>query len=411
MTGIARRDVLGAVAALTAGGVLGASGTQLGQPAQATATTPAAPADRVVPFTGAHQAGIITPRAAFSVHAAFDLTAASRSELADLLRTMTSRARFLTAGGQPPDTGIAAPSPDSGVLGPEVPADGLTVTVALGSSAYDGRYGLAAHRPLRLRPMDTFPDDDLDRSICDGDLLLTLGADHPDTVLHALRDITRQTRGGMQLRWRVDGFSGVPRPSGAPRNLFGFKDGIENPDVTSAAAMNALVWADFGSGEPASAVGGSYQVVRVIRMLLEFWDRVSVEEQERMFGRRKATGAPLSGQRETDPPSFTDDALGATIPLDAHIRMANPRTAQTASSRILRRGYTYDRGIDANGNLDAGLVFTCFQQDLDRQFVAVQKRLAGEPLVDYVSPVGGGYFFALPGVRDGADWYGRALLA
>jgi deferrochelatase/peroxidase EfeB len=419
----ARRSFLRGMATGVAGGVIagGAGGAAAGYASRRVTADPAAAANAAVvtgrlpavPFHGKWQAGILPASSRATAVVSFGATASNRAELADLFQTVTDRARFLAAGGTPPPVGIGGPPSDSGVLGPTVVPDGLTVTFGVGSTLFDDRYGLAAVRPVHLTPMTSFPNDDLDPAQCGGDLILQLSAGNADTVIHALRDIAKNTRGGMQINWRIDGFSSPARPAGTvPRNLLGFMDGIANPSVTSAAQMNSLVWVDPStSGEPSWAAGGSYLVVRLIRMFVEFWDRVDIEEQETMIGRRRATGFPLDANSLYAAPDYANDPTGDVIPLTAHMRLANPRTPQSADSQILRRAYNYDRGIDQVGDLDMGLIFTCFQQDIGRQFAAVQTRLIGEPLIDYISPFGGGYFLALPGVTGPGDYYGRAMLA
>ncbi|GAA5201872.1 iron uptake transporter deferrochelatase/peroxidase subunit [Rugosimonospora acidiphila] len=408
---VSRRNFLKGAATGAAGTAL-AGGTLLGGAhADARPATGTPTAADSYPFHGPNQAGILTPAPADKQNyvsvAAYDVVdGTGKAALADLMKTLTARTRFLTTGGTPANLGVSQPPSDSDVLGPDLPADGLTVTVSVGSSLFDDRFGLAAQKPQRLAPMKAFPDDSPDPAWLHGDLSLQLCANHPDTIHHAIRDIAKHTRGVMQLRWKIEGYNSPPRPSGTSRNLLGFKDGTANP--TGSQAQN-LVWV-ADPAEPAWAHGGSYQVIRLIRMLVEFWDRVSINEQERMFGRRRDTGAPLDGNTEFDTPHYGNDPSGAVIPLDAHIRLANPRTASTANQRLIRRSYNYDLGVDPNGNLQAGHIFIAYQQDIHRQFETVQDRLAGEPLVDYVQPFGGGYFYTLPGVTNPNDWYAHRLL-
>lgn len=144
---------------------------------------------------------------------------------------------------------------------------------------------------------------------------------------------------------------------------------------------------------------------------MEFWDRTPLAEQEALIGRHKASGAPLGRAHETDVPDYASDPHGKVTPLDAHIRLANPRTPATQENLLLRRGFSYTRGYDGAGQLDQGLAFVSYQRSLSRGFLAVQERLTNEPLEEYIRPEGGGFFFALPGVPEPGGRLGQGLLA
>jgi deferrochelatase/peroxidase EfeB len=285
--------------------------------------------------------------------------------------------------------------------------------VSVGASLFDDRYGLADRMPAALETMPFLANDRLDPARSHGDLLLTITSTHEDINLFALRQLARATRGTLALHWMLDGYNRrtAARPGEAgKRNLMGFIDGTANLDPDNDTVMDRYVWVQPDDGEPEWAAGGSYHVVRVIRMLVEFWDRTRLSEQEALIGRHKESGAPFNGEVETDLPDFTDDPDGEITPLDAHIRLANPRTPETEGDLIFRSGLSFSRGFDGDGQLDQGLAFVSYQRKLS-QFLNTQARLAGEPLEEYVQPEGGGFYFALPGVTDERGFLGEGIFA
>lgn len=400
---ISRRQLLAGSGLATAATLVAAAAPAT--PAEANGTV--GEARGTLPFSGAHQGGIVTPEQARMVFATFDVTAGDRAGLAALLATWTSAAQQMTGGAAVTGpTGAFAPPADTGEA-LELPPSRLTLTLGFGPSLFDGRYGLAARRPQALVDIPAFPGDRLETARSDGDLCIQACADDAQVAFHAIHNLTRLGLGSVTLRALQTGFGRTASAgTGAttPRNLLGFKDGTDNPVTTDERSMNALVWAD--DADQPWMQGGTYLVARRIRVHLEAWDRSTLGDQERTIGRSKTSGAPLGSRHEHDPvPLHAVDSFGnPRIPSGAHVRVAAPSTNHGAA--ILRRGYSFVDGVDpATGELDAGLFFICFQKRPAYQFVPIQRRLATQDALNpYLVHTGSGIFACPPGTGPGRPW-------
>ena len=189
----------------------------------------------------------------------------------------------------------------------------------------------------------------------------------------------------------------------------GFKDGTRNIRGDDTTALDQHVWVGDGADQ-AWMRGGTYLVARRIRMFVENWDRDFLSDQQEVFGRTKAAGAPLTGTDEFDTPDFAAKGPDGTpvIADDAHIRLA--AFENNNGLRILRRGYSFNDGIDPDtGGLEAGLFFISFQSD-PATFVTLQRKLgANDALNEYIQHVASGLFACPPGVTRQGDYWGSGL--
>lgn len=434
-----RRAFLAAAAGVAAAG-LGSSASaaaEISEQRKPTIQSSAQRSNQAEPFWGDNQGGIVTPAQGHTYFAAFDLTTSMRDEVADLLRGWTSAAARMAAGqaAQPLEdvlkpataaSGIAPPKSDSyeepepGAMAGDtgetlgLPPSRLTITFGFGAGLFSkegkDRFGLASHRPDALVELPKFVGDQLMEPLTGGDLSVQACADDPQVAFHAVRQLARLAGNVAKIRWVQSGFISSSGDGTTPRNLMGFKDGTNNPSVTDSKAMEKFIW--VGDEGPGWMRGGSYVVVRRIRIALEHWDRMKVAFQEQTIGRHKYSGAPLGKKKEHDALDLdaTDKDGNPVIPENAHVRLAT--AASNDGAQILRRSYSYNDGVNVTAErwppwrqgleYDAGLLFVCYQRDSRTGFIRVFDKLSKlDTMNQFVTHVGGGLFACPGGVTKG----------
>ncbi len=426
-----RRGFLAAAGWLA--GALGAGVGMKGAEAKA-AAEPAAPsagqgsaAMATEPFWGKHQSGILTPMQSHSYFAAFDLVTEKRGDVEALLRSWTDAAARMTRGetAAPLGKDLSVAAGNSGEALDLGPAR-LTLTFGFGPGLFikagKDRYGLAAQRPAALVELPRFNGDQLVPAHTGGDLSVQACANDPQVAFHAVRQLARLAYGMAEIRWAQTGFSAESTEGETPRNLMGFKDGTHDPVAppppghasnTTRPSLSPEQVLFVGDEGPAWMRGGSYLVVRRIRISLEHWDRTETDFQEQVIGRHKRSGAPLGGRDEFEPLDLqaTDKDGNFIIPENAHVRMG--AAASNAGAEILRRSYSYNDGVTfiaerwppwRQGMLyDAGLLFIAYQRDPRTGFIKIYDTMSKlDALNQFTTHIGSGLFACPGGIETGA---------
>lgn len=407
--GLSRRGFL---ALMGAGGTGAASfGVLTGCSSEATGET-----DLSYDFYGEHQAGITTPAQDRMHFAAFDIAEdMNRDDVIELLQDWTYAASRLALGLDVAasgafDGGPYLPPADTGEAA-DLPASGLTITFGFGRSLFKDasgkdRFNIASKLPAELKPLPKMVNDFIDPAHSEGDICIQACANDPQVAVHAIRNLTRIAFGRAVLRWSQLGFgrtSSTSTEQKTPRNLFGQKDGTSNIKAEEPERLNEHVWINNGWAQ-----GGTYLVARRIAMTIEVWDGVRLEEQERVTGRDKREGAPLSGGEEFTPPDFTATNDKGELLIDERSHVARVHPDNNHGIAMMRRGYNFVDGNDAQGRLNAGLFFIAFVKDPGR-FAKVHKNMARDDMfIEYLKTTGSAVFLVPPGIKEG-QYVGQQL--
>ncbi|MFJ6658768.1 Dyp-type peroxidase [Streptomyces sp. NPDC091377] len=245
------------------------------------------------------------------------------------------------------------------------PEGRLSCVAGIGARAWEPLYGVP--RPAALHPFRELAGPRHRAPATPGDLLFHIKAQRPDLCFALTAELVRRLGDAARVEDEAQTFAYFDS-----RNLLGFVDGTENPEGDPAADA-ALV----GEEDPAFH-GGSYVVVQKYLHDVDAWEKLAVEEQERVIGRTKLTNLER------------DDAPGSHVDL-------NTLTAPDGTElRVLRGAMPFGRP----GHGEFGTYFVVYARDPEVPETMLRRMYLGteetgpDPLLDFSRAVTGTAFFA-----------------
>lgn len=201
-----------------------------------------------------------------------------------------------------------------------------------------------------------------------GDLLLHVHSQRADLCFALMQAFLAPLAGQVDVLEEITGFRYLDS-----RDLTGFVDGTENP-ITEYDRMDTALIAD----EDEAFAHGSYVFAQRYAHHLDKWQRLKVDAQEHVIGRTKLESIELSDEEK---------------PENSHVaRVVVEEDGEELE--IVRHGMPY-----GNSSSDVGLFFVAYTKSLhvvDRMLARMFGSDDGvsDRLLNFVTPIGGGYFFA-----------------
>lgn len=177
-------------------------------------------------------------------------------------------------------------------VGFRIPDGDLSCVTGVGSEAWDQLFPGPRPRELHVFPAINGVHQAVSTP---GDVLFHIRAAQMDLCFELATQIMSRLDGAVRVEDETHGFRYFD-----DRDLIGFVDGTENP--TGNDRFDATI---IGDEDPDFA-GGSYVIVQKYLHDLPKWDRIPVEQQERIIGRKKLNDIELP---EAEKPPYAHNVL------------------------------------------------------------------------------------------------------